>query len=259
MSFGIVFAVTLGVTALTVPITMRIARRVGAIAVPGDRRVHATPTPTLGGAAMLPAFLASSERLIEAGRSFPEVSPEEAARMWGRLTRATATGGAAGALPLLAALTPRQIVLAIALAGGAGLFGGAAAMAALHLGGDPAANSATTVSAPLMETTAAPPTASADAVRGDPVGAVVEAPRATASSPVAGVGKRAVQEPESSSRAERALLDHARASLQRGDPVAALRELAKHAQQFPDGIHADERESMRGQAAALLQRDAAPR
>jgi UDP-GlcNAc:undecaprenyl-phosphate GlcNAc-1-phosphate transferase len=58
MSFGIVFAVTLGVTALTVPITMRIARRVGAIAVPGDRRVHATPTPTLGGAAMYVGMLA---------------------------------------------------------------------------------------------------------------------------------------------------------------------------------------------------------
>lgn len=79
----------------------------------------------LVGASALPVFLVSTEALLDAGRTFPEVSPAEAARMWGRVTRATMTGAWAGALSRLAALTPRQVVAALVLAGGVGLAPGA--------------------------------------------------------------------------------------------------------------------------------------
>ncbi len=45
IAFGVAFAVT--------PIVCRFSARVGAIDHPSDRKVHANPTPTLGGAAML--------------------------------------------------------------------------------------------------------------------------------------------------------------------------------------------------------------
>lgn len=51
-SYVIVFVVTVAVTAAVMPLMMRFAQRVGAIAYPNDRKVHAKPTPSLGGGAM---------------------------------------------------------------------------------------------------------------------------------------------------------------------------------------------------------------
>ena len=54
----IVMAVSGVATAISVPPLRRLARRVGAMAQPGDRTVHATATPVLGGAALLIGVLA---------------------------------------------------------------------------------------------------------------------------------------------------------------------------------------------------------
>ena len=56
-------------TYLATPITLRFSRKIGAVDVPNDRKVHAVPTPTLGGTAMFVGFLgamlfASSHRSL---------------------------------------------------------------------------------------------------------------------------------------------------------------------------------------------------
>ena len=58
-SYGVAGVVAAAVTWLLVPVTQRLATRVGAVAAPDERRVHQRPTPTLGGAAMLAGFLAA--------------------------------------------------------------------------------------------------------------------------------------------------------------------------------------------------------
>ena len=55
----VVFLTAAGVTAAVTPLASRLAVRVGAIAVPDDRRVHERPTPTLGGLAILIGVLAA--------------------------------------------------------------------------------------------------------------------------------------------------------------------------------------------------------
>ena len=57
--YGAVGAVAAVVTWLLVPLTQRLAARVGAVVAPDERRVHQWPTPTLGGAAMLGGFIAA--------------------------------------------------------------------------------------------------------------------------------------------------------------------------------------------------------
>ena len=54
----IVLAVALATTLLTTPLVRIVARRIGAVVRPDDRRVHERPTPTLGGVAMYLGFLA---------------------------------------------------------------------------------------------------------------------------------------------------------------------------------------------------------
>jgi len=54
----LVFAASALTTLLLTPLAGVLARRVGAIAVPDDRRVHERPTPTLGGLGLLLGFLA---------------------------------------------------------------------------------------------------------------------------------------------------------------------------------------------------------
>jgi UDP-GlcNAc:undecaprenyl-phosphate/decaprenyl-phosphate GlcNAc-1-phosphate transferase len=58
-AYLIVLAVALGVTVALTPLVERLARRLGAVVAPDERRVHQRPTPTLGGAAMLGGFLAA--------------------------------------------------------------------------------------------------------------------------------------------------------------------------------------------------------
>ena len=58
MEAFVVFVTAAGVTAITTPLAARLSTRVGAIAIPGDRKVHDRPTPTLGGLAMLLGVIA---------------------------------------------------------------------------------------------------------------------------------------------------------------------------------------------------------
>lgn len=76
-SYAIVFGVTVAVTALVMPLMMRLAARVGAIAHPSDRKVHAKPTPSLGGGAMflgLLAGIAVASRLSQFSTMFESVT-----------------------------------------------------------------------------------------------------------------------------------------------------------------------------------------
>ncbi|MGE0726592.1 MAG: MraY family glycosyltransferase [Acidimicrobiia bacterium] len=57
--YGAVGAVAAVVTWLLVPLTQRLAAKVGAVVEPDERRIHRWPTPTLGGAAMLGGFIAA--------------------------------------------------------------------------------------------------------------------------------------------------------------------------------------------------------
>src|SRR5438876_1138000 len=56
-AYAVVFAVAAACTAGLTPVVRKLAVRVGAVAQPDERRVHAAPTPTLGGLAMYVAFL----------------------------------------------------------------------------------------------------------------------------------------------------------------------------------------------------------
>jgi UDP-GlcNAc:undecaprenyl-phosphate GlcNAc-1-phosphate transferase len=60
LSFAIVFAVTLATTLILTPLVRRTAVRLGAVDIPDDRKVHAEPTPLLGGVAMFLAVLAGT-------------------------------------------------------------------------------------------------------------------------------------------------------------------------------------------------------
>ena len=57
--YATVFVVAALVTFVLTPLVRRLSIRVGAVVAPGERRVHAAPTPTLGGTAMYVAFLAA--------------------------------------------------------------------------------------------------------------------------------------------------------------------------------------------------------
>jgi UDP-GlcNAc:undecaprenyl-phosphate GlcNAc-1-phosphate transferase len=54
----LVLAVAAGVSFFVTPLVKRFAARVGAVDVPDDRKVHTTPTPTLGGLAIFAGVLA---------------------------------------------------------------------------------------------------------------------------------------------------------------------------------------------------------
>lgn len=55
----LVLAVGALVTYVVTPVVLTLSKRVGAVDVPNDRKVHAVPTPTLGGAAMFVGFIAA--------------------------------------------------------------------------------------------------------------------------------------------------------------------------------------------------------
>lgn len=69
-AYVLVFAVAIGVTWAATPLLRRLALRLGLVAMPTDRAVHATPIPYLGGAAMLLGFLAALATAWSSG-SFP--------------------------------------------------------------------------------------------------------------------------------------------------------------------------------------------
>ncbi len=173
--------------------------------------------------------------------------------MWGRLMRATAKGAAAGALSHLAALMPSQIVAALLLVGSAGLIAGALGTILLLHGGSAGSHAETVADLPHIEAVVVAAPASAVMTPID------RAVLATKPAPAEPMGARSGEAHEPAMWAEQALLDTAQAALQQRDPAAALKELAKHAQQFPSGVHAEERERMKRQAAVLLQQNAGAR
>ncbi|MGI8460741.1 MAG: MraY family glycosyltransferase [Solirubrobacterales bacterium] len=61
------FAVAAVVAWLLVPLTERIAKKIGAIDVPNDRSLHTTPTPKLGGLAILGGVLVSGILWLQGG------------------------------------------------------------------------------------------------------------------------------------------------------------------------------------------------
>ncbi|MBW3603176.1 MAG: undecaprenyl/decaprenyl-phosphate alpha-N-acetylglucosaminyl 1-phosphate transferase, partial [Actinobacteria bacterium] len=63
----VVFLVALGTTVVATPPVRALARRLGAVDEPEERRVHAAPTPTLGGLGLLAGVLAA----IGAGALLP--------------------------------------------------------------------------------------------------------------------------------------------------------------------------------------------
>src|SRR5438105_6897631 len=71
LRYLIVFAVAAGVTYAGTPVARRVAIRVGAVVYPDERRVHTSPTPTLGGAAMFVGFLAA----MAAAAALPSFRP----------------------------------------------------------------------------------------------------------------------------------------------------------------------------------------
>jgi RNA polymerase sigma factor (sigma-70 family) len=204
----------------------------------------------LGAVAALPLFLIDAEALMDQGRAFPAVSPEASARTWARITRATAKGAAAGALSRLAALAPAQVVRAVVFAGITGSVTGAAVTAAVLREDERVTLEALAAEAPHAAMAPAP-RSSETALRGAPAPTAEPAPTAPPA-PAASFSSRGPRGPGQSAAAERALLDQARVSLQRGDPSAALHELEKHAARFPDGVHSAERDSMMRQASALV-------
>jgi len=56
-AYGTVFAVAFGVTLVLTPLAGLVARKVGALAHPDERRVHTSPTPYFGGVAMFVGLL----------------------------------------------------------------------------------------------------------------------------------------------------------------------------------------------------------
>src|SRR4051794_13316989 len=57
--YAIVAAVAAGTTFALTPVVRRLSIHIGAVVAPDARRVHATPTPTLGGLAMYAGLLAA--------------------------------------------------------------------------------------------------------------------------------------------------------------------------------------------------------
>ena len=56
LPYLVVFAVAAGVSFIATPLVKRLAASVGAVDVPDDRKVHSTPTATLGGLALFAGF-----------------------------------------------------------------------------------------------------------------------------------------------------------------------------------------------------------
>jgi UDP-GlcNAc:undecaprenyl-phosphate GlcNAc-1-phosphate transferase len=59
LALFLTFAIAAGVTALLTPPLIRLSHREGWVAKPGPRHVHRTPTPTVGGLAMIAGFAAA--------------------------------------------------------------------------------------------------------------------------------------------------------------------------------------------------------
>lgn len=112
------------------PLAMRLARRVGALDQPSDRRIHREPTPRLGGLALLAGFLVpvlfflpddDAARALVAGAVLITLLGA-ADDIWG-LSPAVKLGGqvACAAIPVAAGLTIDHITLPLLGAGDLGI------------------------------------------------------------------------------------------------------------------------------------------
>ncbi|MCD6328116.1 undecaprenyl/decaprenyl-phosphate alpha-N-acetylglucosaminyl 1-phosphate transferase [bacterium] len=59
ITYLIVFAIAVAISLILTPIVRTVARRVGAMDFPGRRKIHVKPIPSMGGIAILLAFMAS--------------------------------------------------------------------------------------------------------------------------------------------------------------------------------------------------------
>jgi hypothetical protein len=205
------------------------------------RRVAQERRPAV--AHLAPIALLDARVLLEAGRTPPQLSDELFAGPWDRIQRAI-TGSTWAGLAVLAPASLAAIVLGALAAGAAA--GALATLAALHRT-EPPAIVATEERASSGSAAAAPATPPASESAG-----AAGSSRAPASEPVAATAAsvRPAMDPALAERAERAILESARAAMLRGDTKAALRELGRHAAQFPSGIYKEEREALRARAQA---------
>ncbi len=135
--------------------------------------------------------------------------------------------------------------------------GGAIALAVVRQAPDRGAPREPPATAPItIREPPAPPSLPAATESPAPEAAPPVAPPARTAAPSpAARASAAIERSGGTLEAERALLDVARISLGRGDGAAALRAAEAHAQKFPRGVLAEEREAMIIQALRLLHRD----
>jgi hypothetical protein len=197
------------------------------------------------------------ENLLEAERDIDVPAPAERQRMFARLeplllvpvalaagsssvaTAADATGSAA------VGFFKGKVAAAVV---SAGLLGGAVgATGHAYLASPAPRSTATTIAVPAVPrptiSSAAPELARPPIEAPAPTGSAATAPSQS--------GARQERTPAVGSlRAERLLLEAASAALMRGDPESAILALRKHAQRFPSGALAEEREALLERALA---------
>ncbi|MCB0961999.1 MAG: undecaprenyl/decaprenyl-phosphate alpha-N-acetylglucosaminyl 1-phosphate transferase, partial [Acidimicrobiales bacterium] len=81
-AYVMVFVIAGGVTYAVTPLVRRLAERLGVVAIPADRTVHAEPMPLLGGAAMLVGFLVALGVAWASG-TFPAMFADQASTIVG--------------------------------------------------------------------------------------------------------------------------------------------------------------------------------
>lgn len=76
-AYAVVLIVAGVVTYAMTPVVLGVSRRIGAVDIPDDRKVHAVPTPTLGGTALFLGFvaaLAAASSLTEFSAAFQPIT-----------------------------------------------------------------------------------------------------------------------------------------------------------------------------------------
>ncbi|MDD5556207.1 MAG: MraY family glycosyltransferase [bacterium] len=106
--YAYLFALALGTALLLTPLAARLARRTGVMDLPGGRKPHATPTPLLGGAAILAAV--AFPLLLNAALARTAVSTGAAARLL-PAEIAAHLEGALSVFPALAAILLGGLVI----------------------------------------------------------------------------------------------------------------------------------------------------
>jgi TolA-binding protein len=201
------------------------------------------------------------EDLLEAERDIDVPAPAQRQRMFARLEPlivvpmalaagassvvTTADASAAGAISGFLKAKIAGAVISAALIGGAVGATGHAYFASSIPRSTPAAT-ATPVAPPAVPSVAPAPARSADDA---PAAVTSGAPAPSQSS-----GRQLRSQGVGSLRAERLLLETASAALVRGDTDSAILALRKHAQRFPHGALAEEREALLKRATTASQK-----